>query len=76
MVLGKKATNVDTWEIWSNRHKGARNPGFSPLEKGSTNMDGKKTHRSCGVGPETPALLRVFSLKEQRYMNVATKVCP
>ena len=33
MVLGKKATNVDTWEIWSNRHKGAWNPGFSHLRE-------------------------------------------
>lgn len=78
VMLGTKATNVDTRGIQSNRHEGARDPGFSPLEKGSTNTDGKKRHRSCGVGPETPVLLRVFSLKEQIkiYECLSTKVCP
>lgn len=59
VVLGTKATNVDTWGIWSNRHKGAWDPGFSPLEKGSTNMDGKKT----GIDPV------VLDQKHQSYLE-------
>ena len=30
VMLGTKATNVDTRGIRSNRHEGARDPGFSP----------------------------------------------
>lgn len=43
-------------------------------------MDGKKTHRSCGVGPETPVLLKSFQFKgtkiyECRYKDLSMNTC-